>query len=340
MEKIEAGAIKDALNFLKGISEKIFKYLSSGEAKKNLKVGTAEDLGNDKVRLPIMYKNKIPTWVEVEDLGDGLINMSVLVTDINSKPMTFKKIKADDFETKLNQAYDKLIDDDLKKSFGITSSKELRVSLQKVVSATEVDIRLCGITANYDPREATAVLDTLLESDEFIEVIPEELTSYSIIDEGEELDISSLDEAMAEDQLILDSLYQMLCAAVKFNMEAQVFHWDSAFNEHLFSITGDLLYMSQTDVNQIGLWIVQNCNSVVSPYGVQSGMWFEDCDLTSPHSPQIESIGTGKIFDAIDAYVDTLNFFYPNFSHDMQFEIDRMIRGLKEISDFRLKQYC
>lgn len=336
MEKIEAGALKDAMNFLKGLSDKLFKYLSSSDHK----VEKVKDIGNGWQQMTLKYKGKLPIYIETKQVDDDLYDMVIKVADIADKSEKYKRVHPDDMQDKIDDACKKLIDDDLKKSFGITSSKELRISLQRVVSAKEVDIRLCGITANYDFGEATAVLDTLLESDEFIESIPEEVTSYSIIDEGEELDISSLDEAMAEDELILDSLYQMLCAAVKFNMEAQVFHWDSAFNEHLFSITGDLLYMSQTDVNQIGLWIVQNCNSVVSPYGVQSGMWFEDCDLTSPHSPQIESIGTGKIFDAIDAYVDTLNFFYPNFSHDMQFEIDRMIRGLKEISDFRLKQYC
>lgn len=338
MSTIEASGLTEVLNFLKGLSDKIFKYLNSSETKKIIKVEKVEEEKSGVKKLTLKYKNKIPTYVKLKDTGNETFDMEVSVAGNDGKAMKFKRVREDEFDDKLKEAYDELLDDDLLKSFGLTASKEIKVSLKKVCGSKDTSIQLCAITANYDIAEANSMLDIVLDNETFVNSIPEDLTSYSIIDEGEELDITEIDDIDSPD-LVEDSLYQMLCAAIQFNMEMQVFHWECAFNEQLFNITGDLLYQSQYDVNQIGLWIVQNCNSVVSPFNQEfPDAWFNQCDLATPHSPQIESVGIEHIFDSIDVYLDTLDFFYPNFEHDMQFEIDRMIRSLKDIRDWRLKQ--
>lgn len=334
MENIQGGALKDFMNILKGISEKIFKYLSGSDSPVKVKDVKQESNGDTKVTT--MYEGKIPVVVLMHkpNPDEDIYDLTFTVTDTNSKPLKFKNVKGEDFQKKLDEACKKLIDEDLKKSFGIKTSKKLNVRLQKVSAATGDEIILSGIYGDYAIPEANAILEDILVDDAFAESIPKEPTGYAITEIDDEYDVELEDFIYGD--IVSQSLNAILCAAVKFNMEIQLARWETIFNKDLSYTMGDLLWESQRNVDRFGVLLIQNCSEVVNPYGNSPEQWLDMCEYTIPHSP-IE-VGVEYIQGVISEYIDVLDYYYPNFSHDVQYELDQIISTLKECRDLRLKQ--
>lgn len=330
-EVIEAGIIKDLLGFLSKLSDKIFKYLDSAD-KKEINLESGKQIDDKTVEFKLKYKEKLPVTVKLESLGNGKFNMTVTVKDIDSKPKTVKNVSEDKFEKVLNDTIESLIDDDLKKSFGIKSSKKLTVKLQKITSATDIAINICAIKANYAIPEAGANLEQVLDNPEFFEAIPEEPITFDIIDIGEDLDICESDCEFDEEVTLIESIKAILCAAVQFNMEAQIAHWESAYRQDLFNITQEMLWCGRDCTDKFGMWMIERCNTVCSnPFMQDPYMWLDGCDLEPDHSPAIDRIGTAYLLNSLDTYTTILEFYYPNFPHDLQFELDSIIRNCKNM---------
>ena len=335
MENIQGGALKDFMNILKGLSDKIFKYLSSNDSLVKVKDVKQESNGDTKVTT--YYDNKIPVTILIHkpDPDDSnIMDLTITVADTNSKPLKFKNVKGEDFQKKINEACKKLISEDLKKSFGVQTSKKLNVRLQKVSAATGAEIILSGIYGDYAIPEANAILEDILVDDDFAESIPKEPTGYAITEIDDEYDIELEDFNFGD--IISQTLNAILCAAVKFNMEIQLARWETIFNKDLSYTMGDLLWESQRNVDRFGVLLIQNCNEVVNPYGNSPEQWLDMCEYTIPHSPI--GVGVEYIQGVISEYIDILDYYYPNFSHDVQYELDQIISTLKDYRDLRLKQ--
>lgn len=193
MEKVEAGILKDALNFLKNLSDKLFKFLNESD-KYDLKFDDVKQIDENTTVWKGKYKGKISTTITWEALGNDLFNIRISVKDTKKNEKELKNVKAKDIEQSVNEALESMIDDDLKKAHGIKECRSIRVRLQKITSAREPAVEVSAITANTDDyKYASELLDTVLDNDEFFDAIPEEPTDFEIIEDEDGYDIATID---------------------------------------------------------------------------------------------------------------------------------------------------
>lgn len=239
-------------------------------------------------------------------------------------------------------ALSKLATDEVRSKFGVTdkdleyagvfSSRTLTVRLHKVMGAKEDSIMLTGIKANFnDPYTATLILDNILNDDAFVDQLTDEPVSFEIVDTDDDYEISSIDQAQID--FMNEGFKTILCAAIKFNMDMQILHWQTYNDDKLFNITNDMLWQSQEAVNQFGMWVIEFDNEVTS------AMISESClSSFTAIETYTGSIGA-EIKSAISEFVDVLNFEWPNFPHDIQNELDYRIRRMNETIDLSLRDY-
>ena len=222
MEKIEAGLLKDALNFLKNLSDKLFKYLNESD-KHDLKFEDVKQIDENTTEWVGKYKGKIKVKITWEALGNDLFNVKIEVKDAKKNERELKNIKGKDIEKAVDEALESMIDDDLKKSFGIKECRSIKVCLQKITSAREPAVNVSAITANFDDYSAASeMLDSVLDSDEFFDAVPEEPTTFEITEDEDDWDISTVDP--------MDITEVMEQAAVQTRMSAVYFQDILSFN--------------------------------------------------------------------------------------------------------------
>ena len=61
------------------------------------------------------------------------------------------------------------------------ASKKLSIKLEKIISATSVDIALTAVKANYDPTEALADLEVILDPSTLEDLITDDVNNYEVI---------------------------------------------------------------------------------------------------------------------------------------------------------------
>jgi hypothetical protein len=340
MTEIEAksdGVVSKALDTIKQWADKFFGFLS--------KVATdvKDEYVNSKTkrRVFIDKETSLPMAVEFERISDDAGEMRVYININDSykkNPVVYKDIPYDisneDLDSFYKDAMKKLIktlDDDDKGAFGIKTSREIQARLHKVVGKRETSIKLTGIKANFNISEANAIFADILDNDDFIEQLPEEPTDFEIVDIGDEYEISSIDQAQID--FMNEGFRTILCAAIKFNMAMQILHWQTYNDEKLFTITNDMLWQSQDCMNQFGMWVIEFDNEVTS------AMISESCLSSFTAIETYEGPIGAEIKGAISEFVDTLNFEWPNFPHDIQNELDSRIRRMNETVDLGLRDY-
>lgn len=131
---------------------------------------------------------------------------------------------------------DDAIIDYVKKTFGETittdmldvkSGKQLNITLLKTVTASgEVSVSLQSINANYDPRSVYSDLSTLINSDEFVDAIPEDKpTNYLAVSDDNDL---TVDECATCCPNKTDVLTNLINSAYKTLMDLQFLSFNAA----------------------------------------------------------------------------------------------------------------
>lgn len=337
MKPVKAGILKDIINDLKSLSEKLFNFLSASDAKDaEFKFVKSKETKENEYDTECKYKDKIPFKAHIKITSDDTADIKISVDVSGHKEKTVRNVKQKDVNSVINKTIEELLDEDDLKSFGINSACKLRCTLKRVVSSRGDSIRMTAVKAYCDIPVAQAALNEILVSDEFLNSIPNEPTTYEVCDLGDEFDVIE-SEPLDTTELVLDSLFQILCAAVDYEMQVQTLHWKSYTNQKLFNTTGDMMWGARNYVDSIGMWIIQTSGKVLTPYGsFNPETWLEGCELGVSDNP--EPVSAEVVSGVITKFIDTLDFFYPNLPHDLQFEVDRMIRELKEQRDFRLMQ--
>lgn len=103
----------------------------------------------------------------------------------------------------------------------IHASTCIKVTLQKVTSATEPKLEISAITCS-DAIRASEILDELSTSDEFMDMVTEIPTSLSIVETDEDFDIEEIDPAEVEDSSVYDAIVN---AALDAYMQLKWYSW-------------------------------------------------------------------------------------------------------------------
>ena len=352
--------VDKVVDTVKNAIDKFFNFLGnldmSSNRKNKIKVKKTTKINDktDRVEYDDAH-NKIPmVWErtyksETDDYY--VVDLEYWVDGFEKNKVTYKDVKVykndenrnmDNGDKMSINALAKLATDEVRSKFGVTdkdleyagvfSSRTLNVRLHKVLGSKEDSIMLTGIKANFnDPYTATLMLDNILNDDAFVNQLTEEPVSFEIVDTDNDYEISSIDQAQID--YMTEGFKTILCAAIKFNMAMQILHWQSYTDEKLFTITNDMLWLSQEAVNQFGMWGIE------FNIDVTTQMISESCISSfDAVDSYVGPIGS-EIKNAISEFVDVLNFEWPNFPHDIQNELDYRIRRMNETIDLGLRDY-
>lgn len=345
-QPVKAGAIADATNMIKKILDSIFKGIDSLMKFDDMELKDKVDVsgkvnGKDMNGRKFVYEvgdegNTVDVYLFVYDES----NPDEFVIRIEAEGCdTFEKspIRKSDVEKYVTQYADKYdLGSGIESSTKINSNgkKSVKVQLQKITSATGVDIKLTAITANYDASAALATLDTVLDSDEFIDAIPGESTCYEIVDDGDEYDVSTTDEFD-----VYDTCASIIGMAMKIWCNLSIIHWDAKGDNFLdlHSVTDNFRYRLMEEIDFFGELSVELCGRSANP-----GL-YTSYDATSPITDDMcegftAEYGFELVSRLIEDYVRVLDTFYVNFSHDVQSKLDEDIRTWRKDINYFLKR--
>lgn len=187
-EPIKAGMLSDVTNFLKQLSDTLFKAIDKlcsiglmSDVKKNEHGGVDAKLHIDGEIAEITTKqnDKNPDAWDVTITAKG--KKTISLTNIPKKNFQDELLKM------LHQIYPNAEFKD------VTSSKVLKVQLQKITSAKSIDIQCTGIYANYSYVDALSDLDMVLNDDAFLDMIPENPAEFEISDSGDDYEVDNTD---------------------------------------------------------------------------------------------------------------------------------------------------
>lgn len=205
------------------------------------------------------------------------------------------------------------------------SSKRLQVTLQKVVSSDSIDVRLTAINSNYNVKASMDDLDSLLSDDDFIEQLPEDPISYEIIDEDDVYDVSPIDSVDTS-----NSIHQMLGSAVLLWSNMKKLMWNSygLDMQEVQCKIQSYMYSIESDIDMFGMLCVEMYQKAPNPLDV-----VPDYNHTSAKAGYNKELAYMYLYDEILTYVSVLDMYYVNFPHDVQAELDRMVRCWKREAD-------
>lgn len=203
-EVVEAGLLERLLNFFDKLGDAIQKFGYKVEKERELDGGLREltiQMVSDPKKeilvqtIPVKYQGeegwfKVKFWKVENNIKSNPVELSQPVQadelddEIQNMANTYYKAS----RTEPGQKVFDTAPEDIEE---LTSSKELRVTLSKIVSDDECDVVLESVMCNYSPLEALGNLNVVLDSEPFISGIPEDVPqTYAIIDNGtEDLDV-------------------------------------------------------------------------------------------------------------------------------------------------------
>ena len=364
MKSIQGGVIKDILNMIARISDNLFAWLNGSDNKdiavdnvKKVKENSKSDVFEFKVALkqnkdkskvfnyPYRIILELPKFAETSDKKIDINELQKKYADIpckitvyaglepNAESRSRENVSGRDFWEVSRELLFEMLDEDTKQAFGIKGSKRMKVTLQRVVSAKETAINLTAITADYALSEAYTDLDSLLTSDEFADSITEDPVTLEITDTGSDFDIAPGEFAITEAASY--GISQLICAAIQFQMDIQILRWYAAYNSELFGITGNLWWEASSWTDKLGLWYIELTDSVFQvPQGCPSKpLELDDSSDTDP----VYEIGLA-LTNTVSAFLECIEGVYVDLPHDMQGELNSLIRSLKETRDMQLRR--
>lgn len=211
------------------------------------------------------------------------------------------------------------------------ASTHIDVTLQKVVGAKEDSINLVAAKMNCSKLDAIFasedLLNTAIDSDEFIEMIEEVPKSFRIEQLPESICISELQEVDTT------GCYQdMLNAAILLLHNIQVVHW-MACGKDFFTLhkeLDDYIQDCRDQIDALAELCVQHTHTVNNPTDVckccdQQCVCPEDYDICT---------GFSIVKDCVKSYVCILNMYYCNLPSDEQSQLDEWISKWNKFTDY------
>jgi hypothetical protein len=341
-QKIEAEVLTKLGGILKGLGKGFMDFLSKGYdyGFKILKENVVEPDPNDE-------KTKFGGGaITLENLSDKLTaDIYFTYTDDTKKKANVKitpKGKAsNEFKNVPVNEMEKTVQDFLVKSkwdmgqeatdpegTATTATRKVKVCLQKVVGTREDSINLTKIQANYDVVSAISDLESILDDDAFVDTLTEAPSYFEISDNGStyEVDVINAFDAYPD-------YGGMMLAAVELWGNLKSIHWN-AKGESFFTLHEKLdTYMDhvQDDIDLLGElqaeFDVSAANPLVSTESQELVWHTYGFNLKEGFK---YAIGAARKFVAV------LEANYVNCPHDVQSELDDVIRSWTKEANYKM----
>lgn len=305
-DTITAGAIT---NLIKSFTDGVFKYLGT-------------DTNGESPVLSFKYHDKIPFTVEITPIDEKNSNYVIALKDKPSKSVTFKDTPNDKMDDVIETAMKKLIDAEICNKYGIEipdvlsddeiedyyeqmlASHKVSVTLQKIISAKKPCVEYKAIKADCDPTVALTILDTVLDDNDFQNIITDEPVSFQIIETDNDYEVET---CSFESDTVEDALTYMLNVFASFYYDFQMYHIDYVDDEDLYEYTWQLLDICHE-------YIEYSCVAL-----------HDLCNVTATLSNVNPYNGTYGLTDCIEQFMDNLEYSYINLPDEVKPDIGAVV---------------
>ena len=192
--------------------------------------------------------------------------------------------------------------------YEISASSKLSMTLRKVVADDEIDVQLVSINSAYSVGETAEILDNILDSDEFIESMPElEPVSYSVDVDEDEYDVNPCESCCVD---LSDCILKVLKPLYRLYFDSMYLVWNTTGPNYqsIVNLSDMYQYMSKDLIDKLSIEHFMYSGYAPHPLMFRGEMPIEDIDDTPIEILQKDIQG---IIDAIDLY-------YCNFDGSLQ----------------------
>lgn len=200
----------------------------------------------------------------------------------------------------------------------LMSSRKLRVTLCRVVGSEQDSIALQAVTASYDPTEALADLNAVMDNPDFIAEVTESPTSYEISTQGDELNVERCNEGCGE--CSTDEAYKAIMRKA-FEMEAniQYMSWNARGNKlfRLRDIIDCEKWRAQDLVRSLATEMMKDCGYVPNPLSLLSDLSYVSNDGGVTFNEAII-----QVMDLLQKVKDAITLYACNFHESLQRTLD------------------
>ena len=333
MEKVECGLLADVTNFLKTVSDIVFKAFDklndlgvfTEDIKKTSDGGFEWDFVNKE------KSHKIHCVATPKAGKDGFYD--VTYKSENGKTYKARDIAEDYLFDAFKDAVRELYSDTVEN--WVVASSKLKVALKRIVGEAETSVELCGINSSLPIKTATDILNNILV-DEFIDTIPEEETWYAITEVDDSYDVNECEplETLEDSQ----SLYYCLREAFSALSTCQVVHWNAKGKDFftLHEKLDEYIEKLQGDIDELAELIKEENGTMVPAPAVILNEVYGTGNVPDPIEGFDAESGFRIVHDAIMTYCQTLDYYYVNLRHDVQSKLDEILGYWIKEAEYKL----
>ena len=221
-----------------------------------------------------------------------------------------------------------MIDENDESFGGLNQSKQISMKLQKITGSTDID--LMAITANFNPGEALAVVDDVLSSPDFVDLITETPQSYEVLVDDEGYDVNPCTDLIVEPN---ENLTQLFIQANQFSRNLHMIHWLSIGNdmEKLHLKAEELYDELDEEIDLLAELIVEKTGTIVDINKIETWNTVGTQDRTFQQ-------GLECIKQDAQSFIDYIDITYPNQPSDVQSVLDDWLRYWNKQLNYFIKR--
>ena len=207
-------------------------------------------------------------------------------------------------------------DDPMSEDTSMFDSKQINIKLQKITGST--DVELLGIKSNFNPGEALDVVDDVLASPEFLDLVTETPQSYEVLVDDEGYDVNPCTDLIVDPN---ENLTQLFIQANQFSRNLHMIHWLSIGNDmEKLHIKAEELYGElDQEIDLLAELIVEKTGTIIDINKIETWNTVGTQDRTFQQ-------GIECIKQYAQSFIDYIDITYPNQPSDVQSILDDWLR--------------
>lgn len=342
MKKIQSSVLDSVIKLINSMSHALSDVIDS-LGKSGIKTDGGEKTEDGGVILKATTGGGNKVQITVNPTGKkDIFNISIegMSGKGKGKHREYTNIPAKKIEDKVGSFVDDVYGETLEDMEETKSSKRLDVTLQKVQGSKGSYIQLQKVYANYDSVEAYQALVDALSNDEVANMISEAPASFIIVDDGDSIDVNPAETVEVD---VTTTYIEPLRAALQLFYTIKDVHWN-ADGENFFDFHTKLDEYNEKileDIDTLGEFCAQFATFVPNLATLSSTA---DDSSTIP-DPRISTFHVfnrqeaySVIREFINRYLTVLNLYYCNMPHDVQSDLDNIIRYWDKEANYKLSR--
>lgn len=328
-QSITAGLLKDAADFIKTLSDALFQGLDRLIEVGKFKVDKYDKVDDNGVKLYLVDAYGNDGCITIMCHSDNQSKCDISVDNRKGKVKSQKNVNVKQYQDVANELWSEL--------FGvegpIESSRNIRVTLQRVCGSSEDCIDMVSVNANYSAEAALADIYDIVSYDDFADAITETPVTYDITDDGQSFDIQPCSETCGPN--IECAFLALFKACYNVYNSVQYVHWNAKGSgfDTLHRSYEDCKYNCLWQIDQIAEWCVEYCKFAPHPADAI------DTDLGQCGKDGFDlDSGLHYMQSAVNNYIATLELYYCNFDKDIQSVLDNWIREWKRTGRYKMER--